>query len=273
MASPNTALGLKDTVRDFWNASPCGSRYLDDDAYRAHTHARNTLEPHIHDFADFVAARGKRVLEVGVGMGADYLEWLKAGALATGIDLSHASVAKARQRCERAGLVPDLRIGDAEHLAFPDESFDLVYSYGVMHHSPDTKQCLREAWRVLRPEGQLKVMLYHHPSLTGLMLWLRYGVFRGKSLRDSVYEFLESPGTQSFTRDEVRQMLTGFDDVQISQVFSPGDLLLHRASPRFQGAAFRIAWMLYPRPIMRAFARKYGLFLLVTARKASSAQR
>jgi SAM-dependent methyltransferase len=164
-----------------------------------------------------------------------------------------------------------LRVADAEHLAFPDNSFDIVYSYGVMHHSPDTQRCLREAWRVLKPGGQLKVMLYHHPSWTGFMLWVRYGIFRGKSVRESVYEFLESPGTKSFTCDEVRQMLAGFANVHMRQVFSPGDLLLHRPSRRFQGTAFRIVTRLYPRTIIKAFGKKYGLFLLVNARKVSSA--
>ena len=259
---------LKNAVREFWNASPCGSRYLGDDAYLYHAHLRAALEPHIRDFANFNSARGQRVLEIGVGMGADYLHWLKAGALATGVDLSQTSLDKARQRCERAGLVPDLRLGDAEHLEFADNTFDLVYSYGVMHHSPDTQQCLREARRVLTPGGQLKIMLYHHPSLTGFMLWLRYGIFHGRSVRQSVYEYLESPGTKSFTRHEVQQMLVGFDDIHFRQVFSPGDLLLHRASPRFQSSLLRIAWTLYPRTVVRALGRRYGLFLLVTARKA-----
>lgn len=270
MTNPQASLELKDTVREFWNASPCGSRYLvADNAYLAHARARSALEPHIEEFADFASARGKRVLEIGVGMGADYLQWLKAGARATGIDLSQASVHQARLRCLDAGFPPDLQVGDGEHLAFAGGSFDLVYSYGVMHHSPDTQRCLREAWRVLKPGGQLKVMLYHHPSWTGLMLWMRYGIFRGKSLREVVYEFLESPGTKSFTRDEVRQMLVGFEEIDMRQVFSPGDLLLHQPSRRSQGPIFRIAQMLYPRKLVQKFGGNYGLFLLLTARKSA----
>lgn len=267
MANPPVKLELKNAIRDFWNTEPCGTRYLEADAYMAHARARSALEPHIGDFAEFGFARGKRVLEIGVGMGADYLQWLKVGAQATGIDLSPSSLDRARQRCIQSGFDPDLQLGDAEHLAFPDDTFDIVYSYGVMHHSPDTYTCLREAWRVLKPGGKLKVMLYHHPSVTGLMVWLRYGILRGKSLRQSVYQFLESPGTKSFTRDEVRQMLTGFDDIQMRQVFSPGDLLLHRPSRRFQGWAYRLACSLCPRTIVRTFCGKYGLFLLVAARK------
>lgn len=100
----NTA--AKEAVRDFWNADPCGSRYLE---------CMRDLSAHappgtfIFDFADFHSWRGLKVLEVGVGMGADYREWLKAGAHATGVDLSLASIENARLRCEAAGFNPDLR--------------------------------------------------------------------------------------------------------------------------------------------------------------------
>jgi len=225
MPHPSSAPALKDDVRDFWNADPCGSRYLGErDDFDAHARARYQLEPYIHDFAGFAEARGKRVLEIGVGMGADYLEWLKAGALAAGLDLSQASIERAQRRADLAGFRPDLRVSDAEHLPYPDNSFDIVYSYGVLHHSPDTRQCIREARRVLKVGGSLRIMVYHHPSFTGLMLWLRYGWWRGKSLRETVYEQLESPGTKSYPRKEALGLLEGFDIIELRQEFSPGDL-------------------------------------------------
>jgi len=207
------------------------------------------------------------VLETGVGIGADYFEWLKAGALATGVDISPTSLSKARRRCDSAGFHPDLRVADAEHLPFPDDTFDVVYSYGVMHHSPDTQQCLSEAYRVLKPGGTARLMLYHHPSLTEAMLWLRYGVLGGKSLRRAVYDHLESPGTKSYTKSEVRSMMSGFENIQIKQVFSPGDLLLNLPSYRFQSWPYRLGWKLYPRFLIRRLARRWGLFLLISARK------
>ncbi len=268
MPQASPVAGLKEEVRDFWNADPCGSRYLGDRAgFEAHARARFQLEPYIHEFSGFARSSGQRVLEVGVGMGADYLEWLKAGAQATGVDLSSTSLERAKRRCEMAGYAPDLRVSDAEHLPFPDGAFDIVYSYGVMHHSPDTPQCIREAWRVLKPGGTLRIMIYHHPSLTGFLLWLRYGWLRGKSLRQAVHDRLESPGTKSYTQEEARAMLQGFEQIEIRQTFSPGDLLLNEPSARFQGLAYRIVWRLYPRFLVRRLGARLGLFLLISARK------
>jgi ubiquinone/menaquinone biosynthesis C-methylase UbiE len=259
---------LKNEVREFWNSDPCGTRYLDgNEDFEAHARARYALEPYIPEFAQFASARDLKVLEIGVGMGADYMEWLKAGARASGIDMSAASLEQARRRCESAGYSTDLRVADAEHLPFDDETFDVVYSYGVMHHSPDTRRCLLEAWRVLKPGGEARIMIYHHPSLTGAMLWLRYGALRRKSIREVVYERLESPGTKSFTQAEALSLMEGFEEVQTRQVFSPGDLLLHRPSARFQSSLFRLAWKLYPRGLAKRLCRRWGLFLLIAAKK------
>jgi ubiquinone/menaquinone biosynthesis C-methylase UbiE len=207
------------------------------------------------------------VLEIGVGMGADYLEWLKAGAYPTGVELSAASIDRARRRCELAGYTPALRVADGENLPFPDNSFDVVYSYGVMHHSPDTVQCIREAWRVLKPGGEARIMLYHHPSITGAMLWLRYGSWRGKSMRRSVFDHLESPGTKTYTQGEARALMSRFRDVAMRITFSPGDLLLHQPSARFQSAFYRLVWKFYPRTLVRRLARGWGLFILITGTK------
>lgn len=269
VASTANTAELKGCVTDFWNAEPCGTRYLaDGTSFETHANARYRLEPYIPGFAKFAASAGLRVVEIGVGLGADYEQWLRGGAQATGVDLSSASLAQTQRRCEGAGLTHDLHLADAENLPFSDASFDVVYSYGVMHHSPDTKKCIRETLRVLKPGGEARIMLYHHPSITGVMLWLRYGIWRGQSIRQCVHEHLESPGTKTFTLAEVRGLFAGFEDVLVEQVFSPGDLLLHQPSRRFQGRAYNWIWKLFPRTLVRRIGRKWGLFLLISARKS-----
>ncbi len=267
MANPHPIADLKEEVRKFWNAEPCGSRYLGELAdFEAHARARYELEPYIAEFAQFSSSRGRKVLEIGVGMGADYLEWLKAGAGATGVDLSAISIERARRRCELAGHQPDLRVADAENLPFPDNTFDVVYSYGVIHHSPNTARCIGEARRVLKPGGEARIMLYHHPSITGIMVWLRYGIFR-KSLRETVYRSLESPGTKTYTRAEARNLMNGFEDFKLRQVFSPGDLLLNQPSARYRSRFYRLVWRVFPRKLVRKFGARWGLFLLISGRK------
>ncbi len=136
-----------------------------------------------------------------------------------------------------------------------------------MHHSPDTIRCINEARRVLKPGGAARIMLYHDPSVTGLMLWLRFGLWKGQTIRRCVYEHLESPGTKTFSVDEVLSMMGSFENVAVEQVFSPGDLLLNRPSAKFQRRFYSFAWKLFPRSIVCRFCRRWGLFLLITANK------
>jgi hypothetical protein len=99
------------------------------------------------------------------------------------------------------------------------------------------------------------------------MLWLRYGLMRGKSIRQCVFDHLESPGTKTYTEAEALSLLRGFEDVKMRVVFSPGDLLLHQPSARFQSGFYRLVWKVFPRRLVRTFGRRWGLFLLITARK------
>src|SRR5437870_7128851 len=161
---------LKERVREFWQADPCGTKFSDAETgtlefferIEAHRYAK---EWHIPDAADFTGARGLRVLEIGCGLGTDGAQFAKAGADYTGVDLTDAAVDLARKRFELFGLPGEFRVADAESLDFADESFDLVYSHGVLHHTPDIARAVREIHRVLKPEGRAIVMLYHRDKI------------------------------------------------------------------------------------------------------------
>jgi ubiquinone/menaquinone biosynthesis C-methylase UbiE len=165
----NAQQNLKERVRAFWQANPCGTKFADAPPgtrlfYERVEEHRYTKEWHIPLAAGFAAAKGQRVLEIGCGLGTDGAQFAKAGAIYTGVDLTDAAVELAQKRFELFGLPGAFRTADAENLDFADESFDLVYSHGVLHHTPDTERAVREVHRVLRPGGRAVVMLYHRDS-------------------------------------------------------------------------------------------------------------
>ncbi|WP_299812958.1 class I SAM-dependent methyltransferase [Tardiphaga sp.] len=193
-------------------------------------------------FAQFTRHAGQQVLEVGVGAGADFLQWVRAGVYAHGIDLTNEAILNVQKRLLVYGLAAaDLCIGDSE-LPSPDNTFDLVYSWGVIHHAPDTKQSLREIARVLRPGGIAKVMVYNRHSLQALYCRLRYALLRGRpwqSISHVLYFHMESVGTKAYTRTEFVVMASecGFTIDEIDTAASPFyDLLERYALPTRIGA-------------------------------------
>ena len=160
---------LKERVRAFWQTHPCGTKFSDAEigtreffaSLEAHRYRK---EWHIPIAANFAATRGLKVLEIGCGMGTDGAQFAKAGADYTGIDLTAAAIELARKRFALSNLKGEFRVSDAEDLDFDNESFDLVYSHGVLHHTPDIEAAVREIHRVLKPGGRAIVMLYHRGS-------------------------------------------------------------------------------------------------------------
>ena len=160
---------LKQRVRAFWQTHPCGTKFSDAEIGTPEFFAlleahRYRKEWHIPVAANFAGTRGLKVLEIGCGMGTDGAQFAKAGADYTGIDLTEAAIELARKRFALSHLNGEFRVSDAENLDFDDESFDLVYSHGVLHHTPDIAAAVSEIHRVLKPRGQAIVMLYHRGS-------------------------------------------------------------------------------------------------------------
>lgn len=268
---------LKAKVREHWDREPCGTRGLASDdpreRLREAEEIRYEVDAHIPAFARFDEARGLRVLEIGVGAGTDFIQWLRAGASAVGVDLSPNSLAEARARVDAEGFVEaELVVADAEHLPFADASFDVVYSYGVLHHSPDTAAAIREVHRILKPGGEARLMVYHVPSWTGLMLWAVHGAakLRWMTPREAIFKHLESPGTKAYTLAEARRLLADFEDVRLETALLAGDLLAMVPSAKYRGPLAKLAWKLYPRGLIRRFGARLGLGLLISARKARS---
>lgn len=265
----------KANVKSFWEAGSCGEVYAQGPDLRAqfdHQAARRySLEPYIAPFARFHEGKGKDVLEIGVGMGADHLEWAKSGpASLKGIDLTERAAAFTTKRLQLHGFTPDVQPADAENLPFDDSSFDIVYSWGVIHCSPDTERCFREIHRVLRPGGEARIMIYSRWSMVGYVLWARYGLFAGKpwrSLADIYDKHLESPGTKCYTAREAREMCADFSSVEVSTMLGFGDLLEGEVGQRHRGLVLTVAKRLYPRWFVRKAFANHGQVMLINARK------
>jgi ubiquinone/menaquinone biosynthesis C-methylase UbiE len=260
----------KADVREFWDSASCGEALLlsttDKQGYFQHYTNRYALEEGaIAPF--FLDVRGKKVLEVGVGLGADHHRLSILGAELTGIDLTPRAIEHAKRVAALFDIKTDLSVGDVENLAFPENSFDIVFAWGVIHHTPDTKKAAAELVRVLKPGGEFRVMIYHKYSIVGLMLWLRYGAIKRLTLNEVYARYLESPGTKAYTISEAKKLFAGCENIKADVVLSHADLLSSGAGQRHNGALIKIARMFWPRWLIRRVFPNSGLFLRVTGRK------
>lgn len=214
--------------------------------YRHHYH----LPPLFESMA--AAGRGRRLLEVGCGIGIDTLRLARLGfGEVVGIDLTEVAVEVAAERARREGLGGvRFEVGNAEALPFEDGAFDLVYSFGVLHHTPGIERAVAEVHRVLAPGGTAYVMLYHSRSLVSLIHQaLRLPYESPKGLRD------HCPVVYRFTRAEARALFGAFDPVRIETAY-----------PFTYG--MRSVGRLVSRPLERWLGRRIGWHLMIEATKA-----
>jgi ubiquinone/menaquinone biosynthesis C-methylase UbiE len=195
----------------------------------------------------------------------------EAGADLNGVDLTDRAIKYTHDRLEIFGLKSRLEVADAENLPFPQNNFDLVYSWGVIHHSPDTQKAATEIHRVLKKGGIAKIMIYHKYSLVGFMLWIRYALLKGrfnKSLDDIYAEYLESSGTKAYSIKQAKALFSDFSEIiNIKIELSSGDLLMEHSGQRHRGPLLNLAKRLYPRSLIKMLFKNYGLFMLLTLKK------
>lgn len=207
-------------VRGYWDRRPCNVRHspkpVGTREYFDEVEARKYLvEPHIPRFAEFERWRGKKVLEIGCGIGTDTINFARAGAEVTAVDLSEKSQEIARQRAEVFGLEDRIRFyaGNAEQLAsfVPVEPYDLIYSFGVIHHTPHPERVVDELRRYVQPGTTVKVMVYHRHSWKVLWIVATYGKGRFWRLPELVARYSEAetgcPVTYAYTVPEARALV------------------------------------------------------------------
>jgi SAM-dependent methyltransferase len=224
----------KQKAREQWSADPAGAVYGREHEFgtrdffdEVERHRYLEYAPWMPRVMGFSAFAGQRLLEVGCGMGTDLLQFARGGAQVTGVDLTPRSIEISRHHLRLYGQDGGFAITDAEKLPFADESFDIVYSNGVLHHIPDTAEAVREIHRVLRPGGLARVMLYHRNSWNyWVEIVLHRGLLRGQLLRGQTAEDIMSryvevnegegrPLVKVYSRRQARELFSMFREVRV----------------------------------------------------------
>lgn len=245
---------LKYDVKNYWNKETCGSWSSNKEKFTKEyfeeiEEFRYKIQPEIFAFAEFTRWHGKKVLEVGVGAGTDFLQWARAGAKVFGVDLTEQACEHVRHRLNIYGFQAEsIQVADCEKLPFQDNFFDLVWSWGVIHHTPDTEAALKEIVRVLKPGGTAKIMIYHRHSVLAYLFWVKHALLKLKpwlSLSNVLWNKMESPGTKAYTRKEALNMLRKLpvENIQIKTVLTYYDKL-ERFSRPMQWIARKLAVLL-----------------------------
>jgi ubiquinone/menaquinone biosynthesis C-methylase UbiE len=214
MASP-----LLEKVHGFWNTEACDTSVVanaadDADFYEKFREQRYRTQWHIPLLVPFVEAKGKEVLEIGIGNGADGVMFAMNGGRYTGVDLTEAALEATRKHFEVLKLPGKFQKENAEQLSFADGTFDLVYSHGVLHHTPNIQQAIDEVWRVLKPGGRSIIMLYHKTSFNYYVRIMGYMRLR------VLLEILKHSGGWARDRQQLRATgLTGLRGNQDRRVW------------------------------------------------------
>ncbi len=246
---PNASV---DTVRQFWQSHVNNEYYTEaerasDDYFREIEERRYLTHYHLRELFASLDGGNRQLLEVGCGIGIDSIQLAKRGFRVTAVDLTENAIEIARQFAAARDVDVDFRVGNAEVLDFPDASFDVVYSFGVLHHTPDIRRSVSEVRRVLRSGGTAYVMLYARFSLVNFvhrLLRLPY-----ESPRDHSDH---CPVVYTFSRREVRKLFSQFSQVSVQAdypfTFGFGPLATRLPS-----------WLLQP------LGRVFGWHLMITA--------
>ncbi|MBL1173950.1 class I SAM-dependent methyltransferase [Pantanalinema sp. GBBB05] len=263
-------------VQNYWNSRPCnirhstkpvGSReYFDEVEARKHF-----VEPHIPGFAEFDRWQGKKVLEIGSGIGTAMINFARSGAQVTAVDLSDKSLELAKQRAQVYGLEDQISFyqANAEELSqyVPIDTYDLVYSFGVIHHTPHPERVIDQIRQYVKPGSTVKIMVYYRYSWKVLWILLTYGKGQFWRLNELVATYSEAqegcPVTYIYSKPEAKALLNGFEivDMQVDHIF-PYYIPDYKQYKYTKEWYFR--WM--PQPLFRWLEQHFGWHLCITAR-------
>lgn len=261
-------------VRQFWNDRPCNiyhspkpvgtKEYFDEVEARKYF-----VEPHIPGFAQFERWKGKKVLEIGCGIGTDSINFARAGAHLTVVDVSEKSLALCQERFKVYNLTARFYGGSAEELSrfIPVESYDLIYSFGVIHHTPNPGKALLEIQKFCAPETELRIMLYSKWCWKIFWIILSYGKGAFWKTGELVRAYAEAqtgcPIVYFYSFHDIRRLMKDYNIVEMRKEH----IFPYKISPyvRYQyEKVWYFRWM--PQWLFRRLERQFGWHTLIVAK-------
>jgi len=214
-------------VKEFWNKRPCNIRHSNKEIgskeyFDEIEHRKYFVEPHIKEFADFDKWKDKKVLEIGCGIGTDTINFARAGAKISAVELSEVSLNLAKERAKVFNLDINFYLGSAEELSeiVPLETYDLIYSFGVIHHSPNPQKILDEIQKYMDEKTLLKIMVYNKNSWKVFWILAKYGHFAFWKIDELISKYSEAqtgcPITYSYTKKTAKDLFKNFEIKNIS---------------------------------------------------------
>ncbi len=261
-------------VQEFWDRRPCNIRHSAKPVgtleYFEEVERRKYLvEPHIPEFAQFPHWKGKKVLELGCGIGTDSVNFARNGAHLTAVDLSERSLEICRQRFQVCGLLADFYCGNIEDLSsfLPAQRFDLIYSFGAIHHTPSPDRVLAGIQKFCSTDTEVRVMLYSKWSWKVLWILLTYGHGAIWKLQDLVHTYSEAqsgcPVTYYYSFREIAQLFKGFEIEAIQK-----EHIFPYVIEKYIQYDYERMWYFrtLPRPVFHWLEHRLGWHTLVVAK-------
>lgn len=265
-----------DEIREYWESRSPGLKHSEEQVgtpgFFATIERERYGDPFKYAFlkqvAEFDLHSGEQVLEIGVGLGTDILQFARGGSLVSGIDLTARAIELTQQRFEQEGLSGDFRQASFTSLPFEDNSFDVVYSFGVLHHSVETDEGIAEIHRVLKPGGRIIAMVYHKGFKYYVRKLFLYGVLKAEFLKHSPQEVVNrhsedfgfSPLTKVYSRGQASKLFSSFEHLSLD-CYRLDDQIPLRGRP------FSLTRTLLPSKLYRAVENAAGWNLIVRGNK------
>ncbi len=261
-------------VKHYWNTRPCNIRHSEEEVgtkeyFNAVEKRKYLIEPHIPDFAEFSRWKGKKVLEIGCGIGTDSINFARAGADVTILELSEKSLELCKRRFELYNLTARFYQGNAEELSVyvPVEKYDLIYSFGVIHHTPNPARVIQEIKQYCHKGTELRIMLYSKWSWKVLWIIIRYGKGAFWKADTLIPKFSEaqigSPVSYAYSFKEIRKLLDGF---HIEKIYK--DHIFPYEIEKYKRYEYEKVWYfrILPAPLFRLLEKMLGWHTMIIAR-------